>query len=299
MKPWVAGLWSGLYFLLLLSFLTPLVIITISLFMIPPLVLYGTQGRIRSIPYVAAPLVLLLLMFQGAALPLILVFLFFLIPAVVMGELYRRDSSARKVVLLGTLSIIGELLLALMVSYAFNYDVAREMRLMMWDNYYAWPSILQSEIPTDLMELTIQTMIQLIPSFMIGIGVYYVAISHVLGHRILKYFGVPARSFPPIRTWMLPKSLVIYYVIGLFIDLFFQHTPGSMMSTILLNGLPLLMAAFTVQAISFLLFVHHRKKGWSVILPIMAIIAIPFLPQLVSLIGVFDVAFPLRKRMQS
>lgn len=267
--------------------------------MIPPLVLYGTQGRIRSIPYVAAPLVLLLLMFQGAALPLILVFLFFLIPAVVMGELYRRDSSARKVVLLGTLSIIGELLLALMVSYAFNYDVAREMRLMMWDNYYAWPSILQSEIPTDLMELTIQTMIQLIPSFMIGIGVYYVAISHVLGHRILKYFGVPARSFPPIRTWMLPKSLVIYYVIGLFIDLFFQHTPGSMMSTILLNGLPLLMAAFTVQAISFLLFVHHRKKGWSVILPIMAIIAIPFLPQLVSLIGVFDVAFPLRKRMQS
>jgi uncharacterized protein YybS (DUF2232 family) len=299
MKPWIAVLWSGVYFILLLSFLTPLVVITISLFILPPLVLYGTLGLYRSLPYIIAPIILLLLIFQAYAIPMLFLWAFFVIPAIVMGELYRRDSSARKVFAAGALVIVGELLLALLLSYAFQYDVAAEMRAMMWDNYHNFPSVIKTEIPQDLMEMSIQMVIQMIPTFMIAMGVYYAAISHTLGHRMLQYYGVPARSLPPIRTWMMPKTLVFYYVILLLMNLFVEAELGTMLSTILLNGIPLLMAAFTVQAISFLLFVSHRKKKWTVLLPVLGIVAIPFLPQMVSLLGVLDVAFPLRKRMES
>lgn len=279
--------------------MTPLVILTVNVMMVPLLVLYGTQGRLRFIPYVLAPLIILVLLFRGQSVPLLLVTLFFLIPAVAMGDMYRRDAPARNALTAGVLAFIGEMLAALLLSYAFEYNVIREMQKMLWNQYYAMPPILQEEISEDIMDLTIRMMIQLIPLFMIGTGIYYAAITHALGHRLLKHYGVPARSFPPVRQWMLPKSLVFIYLVVLFLDLFIAKSFDSMLTTILLNGVPLLMAAFTVQALSFLLYVAHYKRSWTVILPVMGILAIPIMPNLLSLLGVFDVAFPLRRRIQS
>ena len=266
--------------------------------MLPPLVLYGLLGRVRFLPYVLVPIGVMLLIFREFALPLLMMALFFLIPAAAMGELYRRDSPARTVLVAGVLTMVGELLLALLVGYAFRFDTIRELQRMLWDNYYAMPAIVKEQIPEDIMETSIRMFLQMIPLFMITIGVYYAVITHVIGHRVLKKYGVPARSFPPVRQWMLPKSLVFYYLIALLLDLFVPKSFDSVLTTILLNGIPVLTVAFIVQAIGFLLFLSHTKRRWATALPVIGIVAAPFMPSIVSLLGVMDVAFPLRQRIQ-
>jgi uncharacterized protein YybS (DUF2232 family) len=266
--------------------------------MLPPLVLCGMRGRVRFLPYVLIPIGAMLLIFREFALPLLIVAAFFLIPGAMMGELYRRDSPARTVLAAGVLTIVGELLFGLLLSYAFQFDPIRELQRMLWDNYHAMPSIMKEQITEDIMDASIRMFLQMIPLFMIASGVYYAVISHVIGHRVLKQYGVPARGFPPVRQWMLPKSLVFYYLIAMFLDLFVPKSYDSIMTTILLNGIPVLTAAFIVQAISFLLFLSHTKRRWATALPVIGIVAAPFLPSVVSLLGVMDVAFPLRKRIQ-
>lgn len=284
----------------MLSFFTPLVVLTVSFLMIPPLVLYGTVGPKPFVFFCGVPFVLLLLMLQGLAVPLIIVGLFFIIPAVVMGELYRRNHTAMRVVLTGTFVIVAEMLLALIGSYAFQYDVIYEMRMMMWESYDQFPDMIKSEIDRDLIELSIMLMTKSIPFFMITVSVYYVAIAHTLSSRILRYYKVPAQAFPPIRQWMVPKSLVFYYIIVLILDMFIDPSSfDSFLTTVVYNVLPLLTLVFMVQAISFIMFLIHHKKKTKIWLPVLSIITFILFPTIASVLGVMDAMFPIRKRLKA
>lgn len=265
--------------------------------MLPTLLLYGTLGPKRFLIFCGVPFIVLLFLLQDASIPFIGIILFFLVPSVVMGELYRRKASAKKVVLAGTMTMIGELLLALLGSYAFQYDVVLEMRMMMWESYEQFPAVLKSELNREIMELSITILTRSIPFFMIAISVYYVAITHTIGSRLLRYFKVPAQSFPPIRTWMVPKSLVFYYIVILFLDLFIDRSIDSFLSTVIFNALPLLTIAFMVQALSFILFLLYHKKRTKFWLPVLSVAAFLFFPTIVSMLGVMDALFPIRKRM--
>ena len=66
---------------------------------------------------------------------------------------------------------------------------------------------------------------------------------------------------------------------------------------ILWNLIPLLTFAFAVQAISFLFYVVH-VKNWNRALPLIGIALAFVMPGIVSLLGVFDVAFDLRRRLR-
>jgi uncharacterized protein YybS (DUF2232 family) len=99
---------------------------------------------------------------------------------------------------------------------------------------------------------------------------------------------------------MLPKSFIWIYVIALVLEMFAKDTKSTVF-TLVLNLLPLLSTAFAIQAIAFLFFVAHAK-GWNKVLPILGIVLLLVFPPaffLLSLLGVFDVAFPVRDRIKT
>lgn len=265
--------------------------------MIPPAILYVIGGAKRFVLYYGIPLLLLYALLQEFSFPLMLVSLLFLGPTVLMGELYRRSLPARLIISAGTASIIAELLVALIVSYAFGYQVILEMQNYLWESYQSLPALVKTGASDEAMRLTIEMAAKMIPLFMIITALFYTSITHALGGRLLRALNLNIPALPPIREWMLPRSVVWYYLIAMLMDILFKKEPDSVLTMILINGIPLLMIAFAVQAVSFLSYVAYMKR-WSMLLPIAAVLAFPFLPSVVSLLGVIDAAFPIRKGIQ-
>jgi uncharacterized protein YybS (DUF2232 family) len=295
--------WGLATVVLLLSILLPIInSITICLLMIPLLVQYVKLDTKRFLVFYAISLVVVylvtsLLLMGWVAVLLIAVSLFFLPPVIQMGNQYKKRAPARNVLIAGTLTLLAEMLLSLVVSYAFGLNLVDKMKQFMLESIQTLPAQLQNTLVVD-QDLLVQIASQLIPLYMIGFSVFVVTVTHWLARKLLNRSGEMISGFKPIRDWMLHRSLVWYYVIALFLEIFVKDT-SSILFTILLNLLPLLTFLFALQAISFLFFVAHSKR-WNRTLPICAIVvSLLFAPAyfIISLLGVFDVAFPLRERV--
>lgn len=131
---WTSAAWSVVYLLLLLSLSTPFLIIT-TLFMIIPAVLLFTTLNTRQFILSIVPVWLIL----GLISPLyILIAAYLLVPALVMGRWYKKKAPASSVIVAGTITLLGEFLLLLLLGktlfqfdlYNYVYDVLNEMRTM-------------------------------------------------------------------------------------------------------------------------------------------------------------------------
>jgi len=265
--------------------------------MIPLVILYMTLSKkMFALFYVVGLLIVYGL--TGSAGPyLVILSVFFTVPVVVMGQLYRKKSSARSALTGGVVAFLAEMLIGFMLSYLMGTNVVEVMGTFIRESFATLPKTIQSDISSDVIDSLIGMLTQMIPFYMIAISLFYVAVTHTISRRILKATGHPLPGLGPIKQWMLPKSFVIYYVIALVLDMILPTKQGSGMTMILLNLIPLLMFAFSVQAIGFLFFLTDVKK-WNRAIPFVGIIALFFLPTVVSLVGLFDVAFPIRKTFQ-
>jgi len=286
--------WGGLYLLMLLSLITPMGLITIHLMMIPIVVLFVILDRIRFLLLYAGIVTILIVILGGTGFILALSSLFFLIPSVAMGMQYRKESSSGTVVTTGIIVLIAIMLLLLLFSSALGANITEEFSKMLKSDptFMAMiNNVVQSEEQIDSF---IDIMRSMIPMMIIMIAVYYTLVTHWIGRKLLSRVWKPVPKLKPMKDWMLPKSMVWYYLIVVVLDMFLVINTGSVISVIVLNSLPLLTYAFALQAISFFFFVSDMK-GWNRALPIVGIILLPFIPSLLAWIGVIDVAFALRK----
>ncbi|MFB6365807.1 DUF2232 domain-containing protein [Paenibacillus elgii] len=301
-KPRMLG-WSIAYIFLLLSiFLPPLSLITAALLMVPVLIMYVKLGTRRFLVHYIVSLAIvyfvasLLAGWLGALL--VSVSIFFLPPVIQMGNLYKKRAAARTVLTAGTLTLLGELLLTLVVCSMFGLNPIGSMKRFMIESMQTLPVQVQGMMAIDK-DVLVQLMVQMLPLYMIGFSLFYAVISHWLARKVLVRSGESIPAFRPVKDWMLPKSFVWLYLLALILEMFVKDS-RSMIFTVLLNLLPLLMAAFAIQAIAFLFFFAHVKR-WNKTLPIMGIFLLLLPPAyfMFSLLGVFDVAFPIRDRMAS
>jgi len=290
------AVWSGIYFLLLFSLFTPLNLITICFLMIPPAVLYVLAGRRLFALYAAAPLAVMAALSGDAGWFLVLLALGFLLPAAVMGELYVRSRPARQAVAGGAAALVGEMVLILMALTVNGVQVGREIRQYFRTGYETLPEALKAAVPPETLELSAATAVQMIPFFMIVTGLFYALLTHLVAGGLLRAMGVQVPKLKPIREWMLPRPLVWFYLIAILMDLFMNKNAATIWTALLVNALPLLMLLFGVQAVSFASYYVHVKRRLRAF-PFITAILFPVLPQIVSLLGVFDVAFPLRGAM--
>jgi len=297
--PWRPVVWILLHLLLLLVSFSPLAVVTLALVMTPLVVVFVQQPLARFIAFYAAGLALIAVLLPGFGIVAAVVSLFFLPTAVVMGVLYKRRSPARAVLLSGTLTLLAQLLLTLVIATAFGFSVTAELRQFLEAALANVPEPLKASWTEESHDALVRLITQLLPLYFICFSGLSVIVTHVLARNILNRSGERIPGMRPAREWMLPKSLVWYYMIALALDFFISDQSDNLVTMALRNIIPLLMIAFTVQSIAFLFYMAHVRQ-WNRALPVAAIgivIVFPYAQYLFSLLGVMDVAFPIRERI--
>lgn len=283
----------------LLSLMTPFIIFTCSFLLVPVLMLYVKTSTKRFVVSYVLSLFVVFILTQWLGLYLVTIALFILPPVLVMGNLYKRKAPARSVLTAGIVTILAESLLGLVLGFALGLDPVSKFKQFMIDSIATMPQSIQEILPKD-QDWYVSFIVQVIPLYLIFMALFLTFVTHGVTRWFLNKSGEGIPGLRPMREWMLPKSLVWIYLIAFVLELFTKPDSSSLISTLLMNAMPLLMLVFAIQAIGFLFYVAHANK-WKPILPVVAIILLVIISPLFfvySLLGVFDVAFPIRERFK-
>ncbi|MCM3627649.1 YybS family protein [Paenibacillus glycanilyticus] len=288
-----AVLWSGASLLLILSLAVPVLnILTIMLLMVPYVILYTTLST-KSFLLHLVPVWIIAAVILGPSV--LIIALFFLIPAMVMGQMYRKKAPAPYILRRTTLTILFCLLAELLIfegvlNQSFIDQIGEFVRALVTD--LESEHVLPKEWDSDYTDSVIRIMIQSIPQAIILISFVYAVITQYFARKVLASSIEDIPTMPKAKDWMLPRIMVFFYLVVYILNMF-ADSSSSFYSVALMNLVPLMKYAFTIQAIGFFFFIAHQRK-WNKAVPV--IIAIPLLlfPPL-SLIGVLDAAFPIRK----
>ncbi|MNI56851.1 hypothetical protein D3C73_1118780 [compost metagenome] len=231
----------------------------------------------------------------------VLIAAYFLIPAVVMGHWYKKRASAMSTILAGTITILGEFLLILLLGTAlFNFDLSsyvNDMMNMVFAplNELGTSNPLMADLnvnPEDVNKLSYWT-IQVIPMTLIMSSFMIAVITHAIVRPILNSMEYAVPKLKPARDWRLPRSFIWYYLLGVVLNLLFGSSDSSFMLMISANLLPLLRIGFMIQTIGFLFFLAYERK-WSKLVALLLAALVIVLPGL-WIIGIVDLVFPLRE----
>lgn len=294
---WSSVAWSVAYLLLLLSLTTPLLIIT-TLFMIVPAVVLFTTLNTRQFVLHVLPVLLIV----GLITPIyLLIAAYFLIPALVMGRWYKRHAPAMSTVIAGTVTILAQFLLLLLLGTAlFNFDLSTYVNdvLQMVNSPLSElgttnPLLTDIGFSTEDVNKISHMTVQMIPMTLIVSSFMIAVITHSIARPILNSMNYAVPKMKPAREWRLSRSFIWYYLIGVVLQLFFSGSENNFILMISANLLPLLRIGFMIQAIGFFFFLAHERK-WNKMSAVL--LAIPvILPLPLRIIGIIDLAFPLRE----
>ena len=290
--------WSAVALLLLLMTAVPVLNMpSVFLLAVPFTVLFVLLNPISFAVHAAVIFSLAVFLFGPAIL---LVGLFFLVPAVVMGRCYRRRAPARVVMTAGGVSILALFLLDMLLLAVFlDFNLTAELGNMI-RNYAAnleARGLLSGEWNAEMTEAVVASAIQALPRILIWAAFTFALVTHWVSRRALARMGIDVPAFRKAREWMLPRALVFVYlaVLLLYMMRLASGSPAdnSYFGMIIVNLYYLLWFVFACQTIGFFFYLAHQK-GWHRIVPLL--LSVPALMiQPLSLIGVFDTALPLRK----
>jgi uncharacterized protein YybS (DUF2232 family) len=293
-------IWGVVNTLLLMSLVTPLMVITFWLLSIPAVILYVKTNKPLFGATIAVSTLIGAVFAGGAAGQIVMLALFSLIPAIFIGRTYRQAGTARTVLTRGTVAFIAVFLALLVLATALGFELNPSINATVRASIDILPDAVRSQLPADYVETIVQMTQMLVPLYIIGTSFFLAAVTHTVARRVLNRTGEQLNGLKPIRQWRLPRRLVWFYLIALLLDLFIPVKDSSFMSTVIVNTVPIFMFVFAVQGIAFLFFfADARRRGrWIPWLGIALFVLIPPLFSAYSLLGVFDTAFPLRERLR-
>jgi len=279
--------------------LTPLLTLTVWFASIPAVVLYvkTNRGLFAGIAAISLGSAAFL---SGPLFPVFLsLALTMLIPAVAMGEGYRRGLPARKVLTAGVIAFLAIFLLSIVITQLLGGNINQLLGSMFREGLSFFPETVTGVITDEMLHDFISLTIMMIPFYFIATSVFLTSVTHAIARRICNRTGEKLPGLPPVREWKLPRSFVWFYLLALFAELFIKPDPSSFISAIIANIVPLLMTIFAIQGIAFLFFIGYQKgKGWIPWLGVVGVIFLTPLFSIFSLLGVFDTAFPIRDRFR-
>ncbi|MGO4889040.1 YybS family protein [Anaerobacillus sp. MEB173] len=225
---------------------------------------------------------------------------------IVVGELYRRKKNAFTVLLGGSLTYMANLILYFAGSIVlFDIHPIRAIQEMMLQSVQTAENMLIGigQENTDQLEsfiTLIERIDDLTPSMIILTGVTFALIIQLIAKIVVTRLGHDVEGFKPFRNWMFPKSFLWYYlIVTLFV--IFGVEEGTSLYLIVWNLFPILELIMTIQGLSLIFFYCHHKQIAKA-LPISIVIAgfiFPFVLYLVRILGIIDLGFDLRKRMNT
>ncbi|THF73518.1 DUF2232 domain-containing protein [Cohnella fermenti] len=297
---WKSVAWSVVALLVLLSIPTSLIAITIFLVMMPLVVLYTMLKPLSFAAHVACIGIAAFALMGAYSLASLVFGLFFLIPAAVMGHLYKRRMPARTVVTVTMVVVLVQLLVELAIfSVQYDLNLSSELASLIEEslNQLQTDTLMPAGWAAETSATLGDAITRMLPALLLLISFLIAVVTHVLARRGLGLMGVLVPGMTPMKNWKLPRSLVFYYLLVLILSYTISSESTGFWSMVAINAMPILTFAFTIQAIAFFFYLADIKK-WSRIVPI--IIAFPLLIFMwpFYLIGLFDTAFPIRKSFE-
>lgn len=287
--------------LLLISVYVPIISIVGALFLLLPFLIYSGK-------YPAGPSFMLLagaiaVAFIAGGILSVPVAVMYGTTGLVMGMLIRKRSDGWMVYMAGSLvflvniviQYVGAMVL-LDISFVEQFGNAFKQSMIETSN------MLGQEVPYSENEIdaVIEYIGALLPAIFVVSAFIAVLIMITVNYPVLKRLGVKMKPLNPFRTVQLPRAILWYYLFFMVGALLVKPESGTTWYDIYVNVMFILQACLYIQGLSFVFFFAHSKKWPKAIPVILAVLSIPLIPllYLIRLLGIIDLGFDLRRRMQ-
>lgn len=293
-----------LYLLIALTFFVPFVsLLSIWLIPLPIMFLAAKDGWKSALSIIGIGFIFLVILDQSFY---ILLPVFFMILGFALGYMIQLKKSAFALLLAGSLTNIAVLIIYLAISvliFHFNPVSAAQSALnqSLQQTLTQMQPMLEQDTGEimDLYKSQMDKLMYLTPMILITVGVLYALLVELISLPILRLIKLEVPRWVPFRMWQVPRSVIWCYLAVVFIG-WFGAEQGTPLYTVVLNLELILEMLLAIQGFSLMFYYSHLKK-FPVIVPItLTILAVLFgylLLQLVRILGIIDLGFNLRKRL--
>lgn len=264
------------------------------LMLVPYSVLYTLLNRRSFIIHALAVFIIGSLIIDPVAF--VSLSLLAIIPSIALGQYYKKGTPSTKIIpkmigLVIVVLMVGLFFLESVLGLSIISDMSKNMTLMLNDVSTQGFGVI--EWSRDMTDSFVRLMINMIPLVFFVIALLLVVCSHTVARRLVAAEGFKVAPYPKAKEWRLPRSLVFIYFIAYLLELTIDPMDGSFMTLAIMNLVPALSLVFAIQAVGFFFFIADNR-GWSKVVPFLIAFPVLLLPP-ASIIGILDVAFPLRK----
>jgi uncharacterized protein YybS (DUF2232 family) len=232
--------------------------------------------------------------------------IFFMILGAVLGYAIYLKKSAFALLLVGSLTNSAVLIVYLAMSVLiFHFNPVTAAQSALNDSFQQVAKQMEPILEQNTDELATQyqtqmdSLVHLTPLILIIVAVSYALIVALISLPILRKLKVDAPHWVPFRMWQMPKSIIWIYLIVLF-AVWFGIEKDTPLYTVMLNIDVILQILLAIQGFSLIYYYAHMRK-FPLIVPItLTLLAGIFgflLLQLVRILGIIDLGFSLRKRI--
>lgn len=292
--------------LLLISLYVPLLWAISSLFLILPFLIYSAKYPVNySVLLIVISTALSGLVGGILTIPLALSNS---TTGVVMGSLIKKRKEKFVIYVAGSFTFLLNVLLQYVAAIMlFDFNFMSELNRTLKSSFKESTALMEKlgqTIPENTEEqlmASVDMFQTLMPSLIVLFSFLSVLILILVNFPILKRLGMDVPVFEPFRNWQLPKSILWYYLFLLLGAFIAFPEKGTMWYSAYTNLMFMLQLCLLIQGLSFIFFYAYLKK-WTKAIPIfIAVFSILMLPllYLVRLLGIIDLGFDLRQRLQS
>ncbi|MBM7662231.1 uncharacterized protein YybS (DUF2232 family) [Bacillus mesophilus] len=296
----------ALYMILFLMTLYIPLLGSLTLFALSlPFVVFSSRRGWKSGLVLFGAAVIFTMLF-GSILALPSTFLFGL-GGIVIGYLYKINRSKFEILAAGSIVYILILLVIYAIITTFlKINPVEEAQRAIEQSINMSREMMESlgqtinEAQLEQLQQALEFASLLMPTVIVFVGVFLTFITQLLSSKILSRLGLQVEKWPPFRSIQLPRSLIWYYLIAM-VAMMFPLEQDSMMFLAIFNLFHILQLLMILQGLSFIFYYCYHKnlsKGIPITILILSFL-LPFLLYLVRLIGIIDLGFNLRSRVES
>ncbi len=290
--------------LLLMTVYVPVLGTVVNFFLALPFMMFSARNnRKESFVFLIASLFLSLIAGSLLALPLTLAYG---LTGIVIGDFIRNEKPKQAAFIAGSITFLINLVIQYVISIVFlNMDIIKESIQLLRESIDQYIKIVTSlsQEPNEAMAQKLYAAIDLIeiltPTIFVITSFSIVFIIQLVSYPILKRFGIKVVVGEHFRNFKLPKSMIYYFLIALLVNLIIQPESGSYIHLALSNILFILLLLIVVQGLSFIWYFSYQKS-LSKAVPILVTIAMflmPLILYIVWILGIMDLGFDLRKKL--
>ena len=289
--------------LLLLSLFVPMAMLVTQFFLILPFLLYSAKYPVKNAIILVIGSVLISLMMGIVLAPFAILFG---TTGTVMGYCIRTGKSKIITYMASSMAfLVNIVLIFAAASTFFKLNFIDELVETARTSIDQYSNILiklgQSPDPklTEQMNEMISLMGTIAPTLLVGSAFITVILLMVVNFPIMKRLGYDVPRFQPFRSLKFPKSILWYYLIALVLSLAVNPDVGSYWYMVLINAAYILQTLLVIQGLAFIFYFCHCKK-WPKAIPIILVFLtflLPLLLSIVRMLGIIDIGFNLRQRL--